>query len=103
MKAELVTDFDRFWTAYPRKIAKGDARKAWQALAPDAALVDRILDALVWQTRQPDWLRDGGTWIPYPATYLRSERWEDEPVTLPQVGERTLRSLKAIYGDGDVH
>ena len=47
--AELVTDFDRFWQAYPRKIAKGDARKAWQALAPDAALVDRIFDALVWQ------------------------------------------------------
>ena len=103
MKAELVTDFDRFWQAYPRKIAKGDARKAWHALAPDAAFVDRILDALVWQTRQPDWLRDGGTWIPYPATYLRSERWEDEPVTLPQFGERTLRSLKAIYGDGDIH
>ena len=103
MKAELVTDFDRFWTAYPRKIAKGDARKAWHALAPDAARVDRILDALVWQTRQPDWLRDGGTWIPYPATYLRSERWEDEPVNMPQFGERTLRSLKAIYGDGDIH
>ena len=101
--ATLVTDFDRFWTAYPRKIAKGDARKAWQALVPDPALVDRILDALVWQTRQPDWLRDGGTWIPYPATYLRSERWEDEPANMPQFGERTLRSLKAIYGDGDVH
>ena len=101
--SELVTDFDRFWHAYPRRTAKGTARKAWAKLAPDAALVERILEALVWQTRQPDWLRDGGTYIPYPASWLRAERWDDEPVTLPQFGERSLRSLKAIYGDSDVH
>ena len=101
--SELVTDFDRFWHAYPRRTAKGDARKAWAKLAPEAALVERILEALVWQTRQPDWLRDGGTYIPYPASWLRAERWDDEPVTLPQFGERSLRSLKAIYGDSDVH
>ena len=101
--SEFVTDFDRFWHAYPRRTAKGDARKAWAKLAPEAALVERILEALVWQTRQPDWLRDGGTYIPYPASWLRAERWDDEPVTLPQFGERSLRSLKAIYGDSDVH
>ena len=103
MPDRLLTDFDRFWAAYPRKTAKGHARKAWQTLEPDAALVGRILDALVWQTRQLDWLRDRGTYIPYPATWLRQERWDDEPVTRPQFGERTLRSLHAIYGDSDVH
>ena len=99
----LVTDFDRFWQAYPRRTAKKDAWKAWQKLAPEAALVEQILKALVWQVRQADWLKDGGTYIPYPATWLRQERWDDEPVTRLQFGERTLRSLHAIYNNGDVH
>ncbi len=99
----LVTDFDRFWQAYPRRTAKKDARKAWQKLAPEAALVEQILKALVWQVRQADWLKDGGTYIPFPATWLRAERWDDEPVSVPQYNERSLRSLKAIYEDSDVH
>lgn len=69
--------FARFWEAYPRKVAKGRARKAWQKLAPDAALTDSILDALAWQ-------RTGDTWrtprfIPHPGTYLSDRRWEDAP------------------------
>ena len=101
--AELMTDFDLFWKSYPRRTAKGDARKAWLKLNPSPALVQEILEALVWQRQQPDWLKAGGQYVPFPASWLRSERWEDEPVNLPQFSERTLRSLKAIYGDGEVH
>jgi hypothetical protein len=72
--------FDVFWQAYPRKTAKADARKAWCKLAPDAALQAEILEALAWQVRQPQWVKDGGEFIPYPATWLRGERWADEPV-----------------------
>jgi uncharacterized protein YdaU (DUF1376 family) len=42
-------DFLRFWDAYPRRKAKGDARRAWAKLKPDAALVDLMLSALAWQ------------------------------------------------------
>ncbi|MFN0314758.1 MAG: hypothetical protein ACKVQA_06960 [Burkholderiales bacterium] len=101
--SELVTDFDVFWAAYPRKTAKGAARKAWAKLAPDAATVQKMLDALNWQRNQPQWMKDGGQYIPMPATYLNQERWEDEPVNLPQFSDRTVRSLRAIYGTGDVH
>ena len=101
--AELVTDFDRVWTRYPKRVGKGAARKVWAKLQPDTALVQQMLDALIWQRTQPGWLKDGGQFIPHLATWLSQERWDDEPVTLPQFGERTLRSLKAIYGDGDVH
>ena len=101
--ADLMTDFDLFWQSYPRRTAKGDARKAWQKLAPGPALVQEILEALVWQRQQPDWLKAGGQYVPFPASWLRSERWSDEPVNLPQFSERTVRSLKAIYGDGEVH
>ena len=83
--SELVTDFDLFWAAYPKRRAKGDARKAWHKLQPDTALVQQILDALVWQTQQPDWLKAGGQYVPFPATWLRAERWDDEAPRAAQV------------------
>lgn len=100
---ELLSDFDLFWAAYPKRRKKGDARKAWNKLQPDTVLVQRILDALTWQRLRPDWLKAGGQYVPLPASWLRAECWDDEPENLPQFSERTVRSLKAIYGDGEVH
>ncbi|MCC6650652.1 MAG: hypothetical protein IT348_05845 [Candidatus Eisenbacteria bacterium] len=71
--------FEQFWRAYPRKVAKSDARKAWEKAAriePD--LLALCLAALAWQTRCEQWTRDSGQFIPYPATWLRGERWTDE-------------------------
>lgn len=99
---ELFTDFDAFWKAYPRKTAKGLARKAWAKIHPDAAITQKMLEALTWQRLQPQWLKDGGQYIPLPATYLNQERWEDEPVNVPQFSQRTVNSLRAIYGE-DIH
>lgn len=71
--------FITFWTAYPRHVAKTDAWKAFQRLTVDDALLDLILDALDWQRTQPQWTKDRGAFIPYPATWLNGRRWEDEP------------------------
>lgn len=101
MSAELVTDFERVWQVYPRKVGKGAARKAWAKLQPTPATVEQILAALVWQRQQPQWVRDGGTFIPHLSTYLHQERWLDEPMTLPQYSQRTVNSLRAIFGDDD--
>ena len=69
--------FAGFWDAYPRKVARGDAAKAWRSLAPDAALATQILAAVEQHKRLPDWAKDGGQFVPYPATWLRARRWED--------------------------
>lgn len=72
-----ISAFDRFWIAYPKKVAKGDALKAWKALSPDDALTEAILAALA----GAKWPEDR-QFIPYPASWLRDRRWEDEkPVT----------------------
>lgn len=73
------TDFDRFWSAYPRKTAKQDALKAWRRLAPDPALLAIILTALDTHKHSDQWTRDGGRFIPHPATWLNGRRWEDAP------------------------
>lgn len=57
---------------------KQRARKAWAKLKPDEALVETILRALKAQASCEQWTRDGGAYIPYPATWLNGRRWEDE-------------------------
>ncbi len=71
-------EFDRFWDTYPRKIAKEAARKAWVRLKPDAALVGTILAAVARHRASNDWQREGGRFVPHPATWLNGRRWEDE-------------------------
>ena len=47
--------------------------------------VQTLLDAVEAQKRSPQWTRDGGQFIPYPATWLNQRRWEDEHLSpLPQ-------------------
>lgn len=71
-------NFDRFWSEYPRKMKKGDAEKVWVEVKPDQELVDTIMSALDVAKKSHDWTKDGGQYIPYPATWLRAKGWEDE-------------------------
>jgi hypothetical protein len=97
-------DFERFWAAYPKKIGKGAARRAWQTHVHNTAL-DTILTALA---DQAGWLsREGGKFIPNPATWLNQRRWEDTPPTPPRPGDdRTRRNIGGVMSwlerQGDV-
>lgn len=71
--------FSRFWKVYPRKVAKQDALKAWQKLRPSEAVLGLILEAVDRQRGWLDWIKDGGKFIPYPASWLNGRRWEDQP------------------------
>ncbi len=68
--------FDECYAAYPRKRARKDALKAWAQVS----IADRpkILRAIEAHKQSDDWRRDGGRYIPYFASWLRGERWEDE-------------------------
>jgi uncharacterized protein YdaU (DUF1376 family) len=70
--------FDAFWTAYPKRKAKPRALKAWKTLKPSAEIQALILQAVTRQRTSPSWTKDGGEFIPYPATWLRGRQWEDE-------------------------
>lgn len=70
--------FDRFWTAYPRKKSKGSAEKAWLKIKPDEQLSGAILAAVERAKTSADWQREGGQFIPYPATWLNAKGWEDD-------------------------
>lgn len=72
------TGFDRFWAAYPKRASKGDAEKAWKALKPNDAQVDRIVKAAQLAARRERWKAENGRYIPHPATWLRAKGWEDD-------------------------
>ena len=73
--------FNQFWAAYPKHIAKQSAVKAFEKLKPDEKLLEAMLKAIELQKESKQWEKDGGAFIPYPATWLNQRRWEDE---LPQ-------------------
>lgn len=68
--------FDVFWAAYPRKVGKGAARKAFAKLP--AAVFPLLVPAVEAQKQCAQWRKNGGEYIPNPATWLNQERWEDK-------------------------
>ena len=86
--------FNRFWAAYPKKIGKGEAEKAWGKLTGDETFLETLLAAL--ERQQPWLLRENGKYIPNPSTWLNQRRWEDEPPAVhPQVSSRSQANLAA--------
>ena len=70
--------FERFWSVYPKKVGKGDARKSFLKIAPSGALLEKMLTAIVASSASYQWKKDKGQFIPNPATWLNQQRWEDE-------------------------
>lgn len=73
-----VTMFETFWKTYPKKIGKGAAEKAWKRIPNLEAVFEKIMAAVASQSQSMQWLKEGGQFIPNPATWLNQRRWEDE-------------------------
>jgi hypothetical protein len=76
---DSASDFDRWWAAYPRKVGKGAAVRAY-ASAVRKVPPDTLLSALTayrFDSREQ--------FIPHPATWLNGERWLDEIDTFDPV------------------
>lgn len=86
-----LASFNEFWSIYPKKIGKGDAKKWWKKNRPGEALVQKMLRAVAAQSETDQWKRDGGKYVPNPATWLNQERWEDDPETFPKGNPRQER------------
>lgn len=84
------SDFDLFWRAYPKKVGKEAARKAFSRVK---APLESLLTAIERQKCGNQWTTENGRFIPNPATWLNQGRWEDEVAQTP-LG----RSAKPGYG-----
>ncbi|MGP1692274.1 MAG: hypothetical protein ACTS6O_07190 [Giesbergeria sp.] len=92
--------FEEFASEYPRQVAMSQARKVWDALAPDAALRKRMLMAVRTWTQSPEWQRNAGQFIPKATRWLREERWNDVPgvsiASTPTVPQTTLAPVAPL-------
>lgn len=68
--------FNFFWQAYPRKVEKIDARKAFVA-ALKVATEKELLDGVRRLATDPNLPQKN--FIPYPASWLRAGGWTNEP------------------------
>lgn len=79
--------FEAFYAAYPRKVGRAAAEKAWAKHAPDAELAAKILAAVEAQKAAPRWkallAKGEKEFIPHPSTWLNQRRWEDEVAAPP--------------------
>jgi hypothetical protein len=74
--------FERFWDVYPRKEGKKNALRAWLNLkpAPTNDDIDTLVEIVQTRAESDQWTKDGGQFIPLPATYINGKRWEDKGV-----------------------
>lgn len=83
-RGEIDLAFDGFWEVYPRKVARGGARKAWTAAVkkrPGPAIASAAASfAHRMQNSDPKF-------IPHPGTWLNQERWADE-ATEPETDDQ---------------
>ncbi len=92
-------DFDRFWTAYPKKAGKLDAQRAWGSTTRARPAIDEVLAAVERQKASAAWQRDGGQFIPHPATWLRAGRWDDEApaaAAVPPISPRMQEAMQRV-------
>lgn len=90
--APYTAEFLAFWAAYPKRVKKPLAALAWLEEGPP---IDEVMAALAWQRRDPEWLKEGGQFIPGPAVYINQRRWEDERSEAPMVSAREARANSA--------
>ena len=85
--------FEKFWSAYPKKVGKQAAKKAFDRVKVP---VETLLTAIERQKCSAQWSKDNGQYIPNPATWLNQGRWEDE--LEPENAANSRKKNQPIYG-----
>jgi len=94
-------NFNIFWEAYPRKQAKVDAERAFKSLNPSEDLLAVVIADISSRKQSEAWQKDGGKYIPLPASYLRGKRWEDETKKEAPNGKDRRYPEEKLYTDPD--
>ncbi|MGB4899084.1 MAG: helix-turn-helix domain-containing protein, partial [Ignavibacteria bacterium] len=77
-KGAGVEGFAEFWKTYPKKVGKDAAEKAWNRKVKTPETIRAILEAVKTQAQSDAWKKEGGQFVPNPATWLNAGRWKDE-------------------------
>ena len=87
--AHLESQFDEFWNAYPRKLDKAKAFRAFKSAMKRAKFEDILAGVIAYRNdpkRNPDYTK-------YPATWLNGDAWENAAST-PETSAWREKAIK---------
>jgi len=94
-QSSVNESFNEFWDVYPKHLQKGEARKAFFKAVQRVGDVAPILEGARRMSQDPN--LPVKQFIPYPATWLNRDGWEDEPFPpregIPGVSQGATRTL----------
>ncbi|WHP18818.1 hypothetical protein [Cellulomonas sp. ES6] len=92
-----TSEFEQFWSLYPRKVGKQDAIKAFAKATKNASAARVILGAkrLTEDPNLPE-----KQFVPHPATWLNRGGWEDEPYAPRSTGRPSVPTTDDKVRDG---
>jgi hypothetical protein len=84
--------FEKWYPHYPKKRARGRAEMAFKKINPSPELLEKMIQAVELQKQSVDWLKDGGQFIPHPASWLNAKMWEDgvDVVRQPEINRANI-------------
>ena len=85
--------FERFWLAYPKKVGR---EEAYRVFCEEKVPLSTLLPALERQKVSPQWLKEGGRYIPNPATWLKDRRWQSDTNTPYRLGTYEIEAINRI-------
>lgn len=99
-KVPVLAQFERFWSAYPRKVGKQKALSAF-VRHKCSGFIEKILTAIEAQKRGWEWQKDGGQFIPYPERWLNGGHWDNGVSAPPTNGkpssdDRAIRDMERL-------
>jgi hypothetical protein len=74
-----ASGFDELFAIYPNHDNRLKAERRYRRMAPTAAQQQAMRTAIEAQRLSKRWTKDDGEFVPEFATWLRNERWRDEP------------------------
>ena len=87
----VVAAFEQWWKTYPRRVAKGAARKAY-AGALRKTHPRTLQEAVERYAADPN--LPEAQYVPHPATWLNQERWSDGPLPPRRGQDGTFAALR---------
>jgi hypothetical protein len=87
----LDDQFEQFYKIYPRKMQRGDARKAFTKVLESARFED-VLEGVIGFANDPN--LPPNRFVPYPATWLRAESWLDGPLPFDDRRQKEQEELE---------
>jgi hypothetical protein len=100
--ADAFTAFWAAWPKHPRKVARRQCEKKFNAALSDGVNSAAIMAAVERAKASEDWRKDGGAFIPAPMTWLNQARWEAPSVDPPQeAATKAVDETRALLAEWD--